>query len=289
MRSIPILSPLVLACIFVGCTSLSDKREAKLPSETIHLIKRSTENDHFVTDIEGLVDGSKTLFLLDTGAATSSLAEDEHTKAYPSLGKEDAKGAAGKATPCDIVQPRQISIGNLAFHHPRIKRCRTNILGLDLLGPSGFEVDLAGLKLLIGKSTDRKLQFPLRRLSRGHITIPLKIQDQVVDALFDTGADTTVIDSQFVQRNPQLFEPIRSEEGTDALGNKIASQIYRCRSIQAGKLRLENVEMAAFDFGDFLRSRMEGSPLILGNNIISHAKWSFDLKNGLWGNEAKIR
>jgi len=40
--------------------------------------------------------------------------------------------------------------------------------------------------------------------------------------------------------------------------------------------------MAAFDFGDHLRNSMEGSPIILGNNVIEHAKWSFDLKSNQW-------
>lgn len=40
--------------------------------------------------------------------------------------------------------------------------------------------------------------------------------------------------------------------------------------------------MAAFKFDYHLRENMEGAPIILGNNVIAHAKWIFDLKSAQW-------
>jgi len=253
-----------------------------MPIETINLAKRLTESPNFVTDIEAYVDGHKTIFLFDTGAASSSMAANGYTMSYPSLGKEDSKGASGKATPCDIIQPQQVRLGRLVFDKPRIKRCNSNILGLDVFGKTAFEVDLQNLRLVLGVSASISLTEPIRRLTPGHVTIPLKIENKLINALFDTGADTSVIDSQFIENNKSHFELVRSEEGTDAHGHKIQSQVYRCRNLQVGTLRLQNVEMAAFDFREHLRSKMEGSPLILGNNVISKAKWYFDLNAGKW-------
>ena len=48
---------------------------------------------------------------------------------------------------------------------------------------------------------------------------------------------------------------------------------------------LQNVEIAAFEYPKFLRQKMEGSPVILGNNVFKHGKWSFDIKNKLWSME----
>jgi hypothetical protein len=43
--------------------------------------------------------------------------------------------------------------------------------------------------------------------------------------------------------------------------------------------------MVTFDYGDDLRKKMEGVPIILGSNVIYHAKWSFDVKQGVWSVE----
>lgn len=100
--------------------------------------------------------------------------------------------------------------------------------------------------------------------------------------MFDTGADSTIIDSKFVTQNQNLFKLVRTEEGTDANGVKIPSEVYNLESIQIGDLVLRNIEVATFEFGNHMLKSMEGSPFILGNNVISEAKWIFDLKQGFW-------
>lgn len=250
--------------------------------ETIILKKRFTSAESFVTDIEVDVDGHQILFLFDTGAVSSSMAASGHAMTYPSLGKAESAGAAGKAVPCEIIQPEKLRIGRAIFEKPRIKRCGSNILGLDFFGKSAFEVDFQNLKLVLGMPTTVSLHEHTRKLASGHFTVPLKTENKLIDALFDTGADTCVIDSQFVKNNKNHFELLRAEDGTDAHGHKIKSHIYLCRALEVGKLRLENIEMAAFDFGEHLRNKMEGSPLTLGNNVISKAKWYFNLNSEKW-------
>jgi len=155
-----------------------------------------------------------------------------------------------------------------------------------LVGDVIFKIDLKAKTLGILSALPKGIAAqPIRKLARGHLTIPIHLGEQVVDALFDTGADITVIDSEYVQGHAQLFELVRSEEGTDAHGHRVQSNVYRCRTIIVGQLRLVNVEMASFDFGEFLRERMEGSPVILGNNVISRATWSFDMKAAKWASE----
>ena len=231
---------------------------------SIPLIESPTEDGKYVTDIEIYVDGAKRRFLLDTGAAFSSIQEDNEAMKYPSLGKGESKGVSGKAKVCDIIQPNTIKIGLHEISKPKIKRCDRSVLGMDLLGQFAFQVDLSQKRLrLLAQMPSTARFFPIRRLTRGHVTISSIFGAQRVDVLFDTGADTTVIDSQFVNKHPELFKLLRSEDGTDAHGHKIESKIYVCNSIEVGDLKLHNVEMAAFDFGGPLRESMEGSPVIL--------------------------
>lgn len=219
--------------------------------DSLPLFITTSSNGTYLPEIQLLVDGHPMLFLLDTGAASSSVGLDEHTKRYASLGSAESRGASGQATSCDRIQVEQMSMGQREFGKTTIKRCGRNILGLDLLGELVFEVDLAGRQLTILKHLpgDAPAQ-PIRRLAPGHVTIPLILDQQTVDVLFDTGADTTVIDSRYLDAHPQSFELVRSEEGQDANGNPIPSNVYRCHAVGVASLQLSGVEMAAFEFGE---------------------------------------
>lgn len=251
--------------------------------EGIPLTLRSTGPGTFVPEVEVKVDGHSKVFLLDTGAVSSSIANDVHVDSYPSMGERESKAAAGIGKIGDIIQPDKISVGSYSFRRSQITRCSPSLLGLDRLKEMVFQIDLKSKTLNFLKHFPIKnTKHQLRRLSSGHMTVPLRLGKMTVDALFDTGADTTVIDSRFVKSNMNLFDLLWSEIGTDALGNKIPSEVYLCKSVQVGELLVSDVEMAAFDFGDHLRKHMEGSPIILGNNVISQARWTFDLTLNVW-------
>ncbi len=252
--------------------------------ESIPLNFVSTKPDAFVTEVQIEVDGKFKLFLLDTGAAGSTVLNDEQTSAYQSLNQVESKGASGIAASADVIQLQKIRLGNYTFRKSQIKRTDRSILGLDLIGERVFEVDFQHRVLnILSEFPYRESQLAVRKLATGHFTVPLIIEKTKTDALFDTGADTTVIDSEYIKQNSQLFELVRSEDGYDAHGNKIPSEVYKVRQLESDILKLQDVEMAAFSFGSHMREKMEGCPIILGNNVISKAKWFFDLSSGHWG------
>lgn len=251
--------------------------------ESIPLTIISTGSETFVAEVQISVDGQNKPFLLDTGAVSSTIIEDEQTKNYVSLKQVESKGASGIASAAHIIQMQSISMGKHVFKKSHLKRTDRSILGLDLLGEQIFEVDLKNRKLnILSEISNKDLSFAARILATGHVTIPLDLGNSKIDVLFDTGADTTVIDYQYIKSNPTLFELVRSEDGFDAHGNKIPSEVYKVTQIEVCTLKLQNVEMATFDFGNHLREKMEGSPIILGNNVISKASWIFDLKLERW-------
>jgi len=251
-------------------------------SITLHIV--SKEPGAYLAEVTLYVDGHKKRFLLDTGAATSSIETDKITANYPSLGRTESRGVSGKAIICDYVQPEKITLGRQEFTNARLKRCDRNILGIDLLGQFIFQIDFARENLnFVPELPSYTEVFNTKRLSPGHFTIPMELgEKKIVDVLFDTGADTTVIDSKFIEKHPELFKLVRSEDGFDAHGNKIPSKIYQANSLKVGALEMSSVEMASFDFGEFMRDKMEGAPVILGNNVITKGMWSFDLKAGKW-------
>jgi len=155
-----------------------------------------------VVEIEVVVDGSVKRFLFDTGAAASNLGSDDQSKAYPSLGKSKSRGASGNSVANDIVQPRKIELGSLKFEKYQIKRCENYTLDLDLLVNKIFQIDLRNLKVnFLEHMPFNVAPQSIKRLSPGHLTIPIKLETQMVDVLFDTGADSTVIDLQFIKQH----------------------------------------------------------------------------------------
>lgn len=245
----------------------------------------------FLPYVDILVDGQKMHFLLDTGAATSSIEANGFTSQYASQGKTDSTGASGKPAPCDFIQPDKVVFGNQLFTKPRLKSCETNahknILGLDLLEGIVFEIDFSEKRMnILANLPIGQKQFSIKRLAPGHVTVPATLSGQNIDVLFDTGANATVIDSQFIENHSSLFTLVRSEDGFDGHGNKIPSKVYHAKSLKIGRLDLKNVEMASFEFGDHLRGKMEGVPIILGNNVITKGKWAFDLTHNSWAMEA---
>ena len=75
---------------------------------------------------------------------------------------------------------------------------------------------------------------------------------------------------------------IRSDEGRDAHGNVIPSKLLRCGAIKVGPVSLEGAEVMGFEFSDHLREKMEGVPAALGYNVISKARWGFNLDKQEW-------
>lgn len=244
----------------------------------------------YKAQVEVVIDGHKKQFFLDTGAVQTSVATDEELRQYPAVAQGQTGGNYGKLVVVDIIQPEKFELGSHVFLKPRLQRTGTNrnynLLGLDLLAQSPFQVDLKNSKLNIVAALPNDLtKSPIHRLSKGHITVPITLGDKNCYALFDTGGQKTCIDLQFVKTNPQLFKFVRNDQGTDSTGHRQDTPIYRATSLGVGNLHLNDVEMASYGFSDEFRKSMEGIPIILGSNVIYPAKWSFDLKQGLWAVE----
>ncbi len=232
------------------------------------------------------VDGVEESFLLDTGAADSSVVENEHTRSYESLGIAESVGASGIAAQADLIEPKTIEMGNRILYRPRLKRLggRRSILGMDILQNFILEIDLAGQELSLLRSLPQTgSPLSLRRLPRGHLILPVNLgRSEAASALFDTGADVCVVDMKYVKAHPELFRHLRSEDGVDGNGNTISSETYLCPSLTVGELELHDVEMAAFEFSETFRGSLQGVPIILGNNVSRHARWFVDVSNSLW-------
>ena len=266
--------------LLIGCSVCNMKNNGVIIEE-IPLEKFSKEGGYHV-NIHLKVDGHKTKVLLDTGAPTSRVQSDEVLSKYPVVDKSESKGVSGKGVEFSVIAPKMIALGNSEIASPKITISEgLGVLGLDILENFIFQYDLKNSVLRIVEKLN-PVTFPLKRLKRGHITIPLVAGKELNYGLVDTGADISLVDKRYIDAHPELFTLLRKEDGTDHNGNKVESFIYACKELKVGNLTLKDVEMATFEFPDFLRSRLEGTDFLLGNNVIGNGKWTFDLKKNFW-------
>lgn len=240
-------------------------------------------------EIDVQVDGRTRPFQLDTGANTSMVAADEETLKYSSTGKARSKGASGIPIECDLIVPGNVSFDSVSIGNPQLRRCdlgvhNFNNLGLDFLQGSILSLDFESKALtadaVLPTSWNPKV---LTRLSKGHLTIPVKLGGQNYGALFDTGAQLSAVDLKFAQSNPAIFKLIQSDEVVRNIGgHPILMHVFEIVDLEVGSLKLANITVLGFEFGEIRDYLGEDAPFILGTNAIIRANWQIDLISNQW-------
>lgn len=273
----PVTLALLASLPFSGCASA--RRSVFVPL----IVTEGAPGHHRVEVIAALGDEEETL-LLDTGAPSSTIRATTRTSRALSSRPTTSEGVAGVAVECESVVIDDASLGGSRRPPFRASRCpgagTRNLLGLDVLG-ARFHIDLRHRVLVLDPPGTPTL--PLRRLPAGHVTLPATLGNRDVEVLFDTGADTTVIDARFVALHPASFTLKRSEEGRDVTGHAVPSLVYSVRDLRLGDLVLSDVEVAAIEFPEPMRLGLGPKvPAILGTNVIERAAWTFDLSRHRW-------
>lgn len=255
------------------------------------LILTSGDLNSTKIEVDIQFDGQIKRFQLDTGAYKSMVAPDEQTRAYPSIGKAKLEGAAGKPVECDLISPAMVLIDTLFRADNQFERCDLgehsfNNLGLDIFEDQILNLDFKKNDLsILNIMPESWGSHPLKRLERGHLKMQALIGGLDSDIIFDTGAQLTSVDVQFVNLHPELFKYITDiDNGKDITGNQVIMKIYELSEIQVGTVTFKNTTVAAFDFNKKLRDYLgENTPLIFGTNAMIQANWIFDLKTNKWG------
>lgn len=283
-----VVSAAALSASWACATQAAGHTSASGPqAQSIPLIVSETSPGHHRVEVGIRLGNGDTTCLLDTGAPKTTLTASALTLRYQALQTSESKGVAGIGTACDEVLVDELQLGGRRLLKFPASRCAgdgtRNLLGLDALGDR-FLVDLRHRVLTLDPPLPQAgLALPLRRLRGGHMTLPARLGDTDVHVLFDTGADTTVVDTAFVAAHPGLFTLVRSEDGRDATGQTIPSDIHTVSSVVMGELHLRDVEVATFAFTEPMRRDMGAdTPVILGTNVIEAAAWSFDLQAARW-------
>ncbi len=230
---------------------------------------------------------------LDTGASTTRIALAPWNKDLPVVTQSASIGASGKAMPCDDVEARNVELkaaqgNNIARAKYEVSRCAASdgddLLGLDFFRGSRFTLDFGRREMVFfgevnttGRSRPLRMLGPDQRLAG----IEMRSGSAAIMALFDTGAEISAVDQQFVEKHKNLFTLVKNKgKASEAGGKQFSSKIYKIKELDLGEGRiLRGIYAIVYDFG-VLREALGGqTSFILGYNFISKLNWELNFQS----------
>ena len=239
--------------------------------------------------VEGTVNGRACRFLLDTGAATSSIQTDAYTASLPTTGTHHSSGVFS-AMRDDLIAVERLQIGPISRQSFPLTRSpddgspRNSLIGMDVLKDHCCHFMLDSSTLEIDPEQDfAELQFqPLQFDRKFHPYVRVQCGPANAQAVWDTGASLTVADTSFIQRHPDCFTEAGHSTGTDASGSQVETALYAMAAIQLGGVQFPSHRVAAVNLSAVNATLEIPMDLILGYNLYAQANWLFDFPNARW-------
>ncbi len=232
--------------------------------------------------VDGTVSGTAHRFVLDSGSPSTQLADPDALISASVIGEDTTEGLFGRA-PVERVVVSDLTVPGLTAGRRTVARLRTggapsrSLLGLDVLGEHALLLHGPAATLHTTGAGGLAADLPLGRGPRGHCYLPVTLPGgRVVRALWDTGADVTVVDPELVTSHPELFSALRSATGTDSSGTTAVTDVCRLAAYRIANVRFDGhlVAVAALP---------EPMEMVLGYPTLRQAIWSMDLPSGRWG------
>src|SRR3954453_4857568 len=203
--------------------------------------------------VDGTVSGRRHRFVLDSGGAPTQVADPGALLSASVVGEDTAEGLFGRA-PVELVVLSDLTVPGLTAGRRTVHRLRTggvgarSLLGLDVLGEHALLLDGPAATLHTTVTEGLAANLPLERGTRGHCYLPVVLPGgRVVRALWDTGADITVVDRKLVASHPELFTALGSARGTDAGGATVVTEVCRLKTYWIADVRFASHPVAVAD------------------------------------------
>ena len=256
-------------------------------AQAIPLQLESNRPGSILITLQGRLDGQPYPFKLDTGAFFSSVIEDDFTKKYRARGIIQHGSLSDRVNNCDRIRVNIFYLFNVEYSDFDFARCKSdllfNLLGMDALNGHVWLFNFYQMQLVpLNSAPPHWKYYPLKKLSHGHISIPLKIEGREVNAMVDTGGQQTVVDLLYIKQNQHLFTRKREETAYDLAGKPVPVTVYAIRSLEVGTKKYQDVEVLGVN-SLLLRAYLgANTPVVLGNDIFVRSNWVLDLKSNQW-------
>ena len=237
--------------------------------------------------VAGTIGGRPYTFLLDTGAAVTSLVWDDYTGQLPRHGRHQSSGLLGEIED-DLITIRDLKVGalekeshtaaRLGQNHPHAR----NLIGMDLLQATCCHFLFSENRVAFAPAPTDGLN-DLFLDDKMHPYVPVTCAGTTVPTVWDTGASLTCVDMGFIASHPDAFEVIGQSGGTDASGNTIDTPLYFMRGFSCGGHAFTVHKVVGIDLS-FVNSKIEHPmTMILGYSTLYQANWVFDFPRRKWG------
>ncbi|HEX3051495.1 MAG TPA: retropepsin-like aspartic protease [Aggregatilineaceae bacterium] len=261
----------------------------------IKLIIKPDEEEAGAAEIfvDGRIDGRAYRFLLDTGAANTCLIWDEYTAAFDSTEQRQSSGVF-QTSRDDFIMVPQLEVGPIMRQNFTVVRKhethadRRNLMGMDVLKDHCCTFLFDEQRMVIDED-DGQAELILDQ--RFHPYLDVHWETGVAHAVWDTGAGLTVVDTNFIERYPALFQSVGQSTGTDATGTRVETPMFVMAACRIGGRAFPACRVAGVDLSHVNASIEIPMDLILGYNLLSQARWVFDFPRRKWslGSERKGR
>lgn len=239
--------------------------------------------------VRGTVNGRDYRFLLDTGAARSGIITDPFTASLPSLGTHSSSGVFS-ASHDEVVSVERLQIGPVVRQLFQLTRTigdagpRGNLIGMDILKDHCCHFLLDSSALVFDPEQDLSgLQFQALLFDQKfHPYVRVQCGQAEGQAVWDTGASLTVVDTAFVERHPACFTDAGHSTGTDANGSQVETAMFAMAAVQLGGVHFPAHRVAAVDLSAVNATLEFPMDLIIGYNLYRQANWLFDFPNRRW-------
>ncbi len=233
----------------------------------------------------GVADGQPVLFLIDTGAASSSV---PWGVGQPWEAMRESRGASSAQVPGGRVLVGHLECG--PFHVTDLICDQAEqgppILGLDVLGTGPMSIRLADglIEANVPEPQGTRLPLGVAPDGRPHWYVDVLLSGTVqARAILDTGASLTVVDRAFVHANPDLVELTgRTDDGTDAAGVSIVAERATLGPCRIGGVDFEASAAVIVDLAGMNAHLAWPIDLIIGVPLLLRGYWHVDPPRALW-------
>jgi hypothetical protein len=176
------------------------------------IIKDKDEMEAAEVMVEGFIDNNKYRFILDTGAARTSVISDDYTCKFECIEKSSSSGLFSKNCN-ELIKVPKIEIGPISRTDFTIVRAdnnnqlrKENLVGMDILKDYSLYFSFDEGKVIV--NPEDKANFIFQELELGtkyHPYINVYFGGIETRAIWDTGAGITVVKMDFIEKNPAFF------------------------------------------------------------------------------------
>lgn len=236
--------------------------------------------------VQATIEGRPYDFLLDTGAATTTLQWDEFTGSMARQGSRESSGVLGKIED-DLITVHDFRLGSIqratltAARMAEGRQGVPNLLGMNVLKSHCCTFLFSENRVSLEPNSPALLS-DLFLDEKAHPYVPVACLGNAGQAVWDTGASLTCVDMGFIEGNPQAFAEAGSSAGSDASGSTITTPLFVMKGFSCGGQLFPNHRVVGIDLSFVNSTISHPMTMILGYSTLRLANWLFDFPRRKW-------